>query len=700
MTSPAHDLVLLPGPDTPVIPGHLVVATEPGPIARFGDARWPLLPLIDNPSADRSTILWEPFPPALREELRHLAWQLINRSLPETFVTGRSGAWRTRQSPTGIYQTVLIWRQFASWLTGRGITTLAACTTETFLDYNHGLLDGGGLSRSSVQYRLSALLRLWAFDAEGPAPLGIGEPPWLREGVDDYLPAASGGGENATEPISEATMGPLLVWALRVVEDFSEDILASWRDYQKLKEAGENNASTAEGLAAAKAYLDGLIAHDLPFPTVHHARGRALATTYIAAVTGAATRQVQNAIRRAGRKEHLARSPDIRCPLPTQITGTVAGRPWTDHVNYSEAHMLMRHLGTAAFIVMGYLTGMRTGEVLGLRSGCCPPVASGRHLIYGHVFKTARDEHGNHLSSGMEREVPWVAITPVVKAIRVLERIVPHGALLFDATTHDFARQRKQTGSLKAISFSQRIGDFVPWVNELAKKLGRPHEAVPDDPHGAVVSLRFRRTLAWHIARRPGGLVALAIQYGHMRTTISGGYASRSRDGIHELLDTETAFATADNLAGLHEDLATGGGLSGPAARRALHAATQAPAFAGTTITARQARDLLRNPALAVHDNPHALLLCVYNRDKALCHRLGAHDTPHLDRCVPTCANIARTDLQAEQLIVQAGELEKQAVSPMVPAPLADRLQNKAAGLRHLAEQHDQNRITLQEKPA
>ncbi|WP_326672629.1 hypothetical protein [Streptomyces canus] len=30
------------------------------------------------------------------------------------------------------------------------------------------------------------------------------------------------------------------------------------------------------------------------------------------------------------------------------------------------------------------------------------------------------------------------------------------------------------------------------------------------------------------------GLVALAIQYGHLRTAMSGAYASRSRDGIHE----------------------------------------------------------------------------------------------------------------------------------------------------------------------
>ncbi|PJJ05239.1 hypothetical protein BX264_5695 [Streptomyces sp. 2333.5] len=68
-------------------------------------------------------------------------------------------------------------------------------------------------------------------------------------------------------------------------------------------------------------------------------------------------------------------------------------------------------------LVCSYLTGMRLEEVLGLRSGRCPePEGGGRHLIYGHVYKTARDEDGNHLSQGEVRDVPWVAIPPVVAA--------------------------------------------------------------------------------------------------------------------------------------------------------------------------------------------------------------------------------------------------------------------------------------------
>lgn len=69
--------------------------------------------------------------------------------------------------------------------------------------------------------------------------------------------------------------------------------------------------------------------------------------------------------------------------------------------------------------------------------------------------------------------------------------------------------------------------------------------------------------------------MALAIQYGHMRTAVSGGYAASGRDNIHQLLDIETAWATADTLTTLHDDLARGLGIFGPAARRAIHAAAR-----------------------------------------------------------------------------------------------------------------------------
>ncbi|MFJ2865926.1 hypothetical protein [Kitasatospora sp. NPDC087314] len=630
------------------------------------------------------------------DELRLLTYMLINHSVPDSYLVGRRPSWRTRQSARAIYGTFRTWADFSNWAEKQGISSLAACSPALFRNYSDYLIGERGLARNTVQHHLIALTRLWIFDGISSRPLGICEPPWSSEGIDDYLPAAAAGGENVTEPISPDTMGPLLIWALRVVDDFAPDILAAWEHNRRLHARARQAVGTPATLAALHDYLAGLVARGEPLPTKRLAGQPAVASYYIAGLTGASPMQISNQCQLPKWRRYRDQNPGP-CPLPTPIRGRIDGRPWTEAIDYHEATGLMRHLGTACFIVLSYLTGQRPGETLGLRTGCCPDPGDGRPLIYGHTFKTARDEEGNHLSQGQMRGVPWVAIPPARNAIQVLEQVVPADSLLFGATAHDYPAHRPLKGALTRSTMFDRVEAFAAWASDLAIRTGRPEEVVPDDPHGAIGTERFRRALAWHIARRPGGLVALAVQYGHMRTAISGNYASRSRDGIHDLLDIETARATADTFVTLHDDLGAGVGLSGPAARRAIHAAAQAPAFPGSIRTARQAEAILHNRSLSVHDNPHAYLMCVYNPDKALCHRLGLGDTPTLNRCVPTCTNIARTDHHAEQLTTQADGLEKNAASELTPEPLRDRLRGRAATLRDLAEQHYRTRLTSQE---
>jgi integrase len=162
------------------------------------------------------------------------------------------------------------------------------------------------------------------------------------------------------------------------------------------------------------------------------------------------------------------------CPLQLPVTGRIHGQPWRRHLEFAEAAVLMRHLGTAAMIICLYLTGMRPQEVQGLRSGCCPdpePNADGtpgRHLIRSHHYKNVTNTDGHHVSAGEERKVPWVAITPVVHAVRVLERMVPPGELLLSAAHHDFALQRGHHGALKRHALNRRIDAFIVWANSEA----------------------------------------------------------------------------------------------------------------------------------------------------------------------------------------------------------------------------------------
>ncbi|MFD7551717.1 integrase [Streptomyces sp. NPDC059816] len=498
-----------------------------GPVSLYADDAWSLDPVNTNPSAQRSRILWRPFPASMREELRHLGWLLINTDLPPVLLEGRHPATRTRISADSAYRGVLQWRWFAVWLHQRGVTSLTQCTAEHFREYAVSLARRPGVRRNAVCTKLGGLTRLWMLDQISPSPLNIPKPPWEREGVDDFLPAASASGENFTEALSPKTMGPLLIWALRVVDAFAEDILAAWAENRRLRTTAKTATRTEEGQARLNTYLADLSDQGRPMPsTIVNGRPRT-AALYIAGITGASLGQVNAALNKRRRwREYLAAHPG-GCPMPAPVNGKIGGMRWAPSIDYDEAPWLMRHLVTARFVVLSYLTGMRPGEVLGLRAGCCPDPddTTQRHVIHGHVCKTAIDEDGIHLSNGELREIPWIAITPVVAAVRVLEGIIPDGELLFGSRFHQFDGRQGTKVALNSTGMREPRGELG--------RLGLPHRTTPGppprrdppEPHSAIGTMRFRRTLAWHIARRPGGLIALTIQYGHMRTSLSAGYA-------------------------------------------------------------------------------------------------------------------------------------------------------------------------------
>ena len=551
-------LLPMPSPNSPVVTDDLVKPIHSHLNSRYSDPIWSLAPLTETPCTDRPNIDWRNCPEAFQDELRLAVWNLINGELRPTFVRDRASNMRTRISVSHILATVQQWFHLASWLQDRDIGTLARCDTAAQHDYAQLLATSSKL-RSSVLRKLTAVTRLWALDEISARPAGIGQPPWDPTGVDEYLPDRTPiGGENATAPLAEDMVGPLLVWAIRVVDDLADDILNARAERQRLAKAIPA-APVPQGRYALRAYLDELLESRNPLPAFLADNKVKLVATYICGRTGATKRQLDGYPRR----EDLLATASHRswsCQLDIPVTGRIVGKPWRQAIDYLEVPTLWRHLGTAAFIVCAYLTGMRPGEVLNLRSGCCPdpePDADGvpgRHLIRGREYKTAVDEYGNHLSGGLERDAPWVAITPVVNAIRVLEKMVPHDHLLFESCAHDTGGRTSITGSIVRGAMRARIDNFVLWANAEAARQNLAHEAIPPDPDGRIGLSRFRRTLAWHIAHRPNGHVALAIQYGHMRSiVVSGRYASRGRDGIHDLLDIETVRGVADTAAELRE---------------------------------------------------------------------------------------------------------------------------------------------------
>ncbi|WP_037886473.1 hypothetical protein [Streptomyces sp. NRRL S-646] len=217
---------------------------------------------------------------------------------------------------------------------------------------------------------LNALTRLWAYDELSARPAGVGRPPWDEFGADDYLPAAtSQGGENTTEILAEQTMGPMLVWAIRMIDDFADDILAAWQERHRLVTVACSNPANQAGKEALDTLLLPLINSGNPLPTTSIRGHISLARSYVGGLTGASKGHIQAFIQRHGIRDLAPQRPGP-CPMDSPVTGKIAGRPWREAMDFNETVALMRHLGTACFIVLSYLTGMRPG-----RLSACEPAA-------------------------------------------------------------------------------------------------------------------------------------------------------------------------------------------------------------------------------------------------------------------------------------------------------------------------------------
>jgi len=724
MTSPAlatlHDPFVLraPRPDDTVVQPRWISATNTRANSRFSDDIWSLGPLIDQPGKIINRIHWKTnCPTELRGELQILAWTMINGERRPTSISDRGRS--THYGASSLHKRLTEWMRFSRWLHEHRVNQFADCTDALWRAYAAKLL-ADGTSRILMEKMLGWLSDLWGFDQLTVAPAGVCRPPWDTEGVDDYLPPEGQRGhrENATEPLDPSVVGPLLVWAIRLVEDFADDILAAWDERVHMITQARANKSTPEGGASLDAYLKALLATAAPLPVATYRGNTGLSRLYIAARTGASINQVVAASIRNDLPA-LAEARPGPCPLTLPVTGMIDGRPWRESMRMDEAEVMRRHLGTAAAVIILYLTGMRVQEVQGLRSGCCPdpePAAEGtvRHIVHsttdesqdddgvrlisGRHYKTVTDDDGNHISEGEVRSVPWVAIRPVVHAIRVLERMVPAGELLLSTAHHDSTRRAHQ-GSLTAVGLSWRVADFVKWINQEAVAQGVPEQMVPEDPHGPIRMARWRRTLAWHIARRPGGLVALAVQYGHMRAFLdartSAGYGARGRGGMHGVLDMETVLATADAAAGLRDAAAAGEKISGPAARQALTDAADEPHFAGALTTQNATKRLQSMEGHLLFDNPDGFLLCRFKHANALCDPDAGAIAPLPFACQMGCGNAVRTDAHAQAARAHADDLEGHAGH--VPGPMADAFRASAAKWRGVADTHDATARSAQE---
>ncbi|MFF1446200.1 hypothetical protein [Streptomyces sp. NPDC058295] len=154
-------------------------------------------------------------------------------------------------------------------------------------------------------------------------------------------------------------------------------------------------------------------------------------------------------------------------------------------------------------------------------------------------------------------------------------------------------------GSRSETRINHDIAEFLAWVETYCTEHGRSDRIPPDPAHPVIYSARLRRTLAWFIVRRPRGLVAAAIQYGHLRVQMTLGYAGNYTSGFPDDLAFEDWLARLDTLADAHQRLREGEQVSGPAAETYRHRVQAATRFAGRVLrTKRHANAMLTHPDL------------------------------------------------------------------------------------------------------
>jgi len=291
--------------------------------------------------------------------------------------------------------------------------------------------------------------------------------------------------------------------------------------------------------------------------------------------------------------------------------------------------------------------------------------------VGGGQARARRDHHAG--SPQLER--------PAVPAKPAAHRQPAHGAETSRAATR----------------IAADLNAFLTWVNEhFALADGGP--AIPPDPTKHLHASRFRRTLAHFIVRRPRGLIACALQYGHVSTKVTLSYAGAADTSWLDELAAERLDMVLDQIDQDRDHSRGGEHVSGPAAAEYRTRVERAAPFAGRAVTSiRNAERLLANVDPNIHHGDGTT--CVYRAEQAECRKARlaqgrAADGPDDSQCRSTCLNLAYTDRDIDQLRARLAVLDAAAADSLAPRPLRDRAAGQADGVRAVIDRHDTTRPT------
>jgi hypothetical protein len=665
-------------PDAFVLHGHeLRVGTELATTSRFGDDVWDLDPINHQDQLVRNILNFPTLPEQFRAVTKELFYALLVGELPP-------GELRLKQ--VSIRSAFTHVKKLLDWAHKQGSCSLASMTREDCEGYQQWLLKTD-LSPSQRGMARRAVRLFWVYRDGLHTDRLTFDPQRLESWeIDNTHPPRRI--ENATDRIPEEVISPLLVWALRWVNDFSDDLLAAREEWWALylaRHAMDQRKPFAGGqlssrLAALQHLLEDYRTERRPLPTnnagevntLFLARQLRTEPTFISRTTGRA--MVAAAVAELGLADG--------CYLFTQVRACLDNAPWLAGFDYHRMPELSRMLQTACYVVIAYLSGARDSEVKHLQRGCL----SRQQDSDGNVYRRTITSRAFKGETPKGVTASWVVSECVERAVAVLEKLQPADAKYLFTTLAATQGWRGSDRSMTNGRTNKNLNEFVDWINTYCDADNRA-DSIPlvRRQRWRLSTSQFRRTLAWFIARRPGGAIAGTIQYRHHSIQMFEGYAGTSESGLRGEVEAEQTLERGERLLAMienheHRDL------RGPAAGEAqirLDNLQRSRAYAGGVVTDR--RRLLR---IMHREDPHIYLghfvTCVYNPDKALCRRQltadGDQTLPDLASCKPLdCRNVALTADNLKALTDQLHKLETHLANADLLAPYV---------AHRLAEQH------------
>lgn len=627
-----------PPPDAPVVRHQRPrLGLGPDDVPRYGDDRWDLAPFVHTPSRRHEHVVnWLRIADLVRREAarQYLYARLNERLEPRARLL----------APSSAVNHLRCVRRFFEHLDDRwGGIALTEVDEAVYARYLTELRQpkraAAALAVASQSVLVQAVKSLWSFREHMPADALCVEP-WPGRSPDRVV-GRHASRENTTPRIPAGVMAGVLRWALFYVETASVDILAASEELSELRSRPQNGRLPAmEAFIALRRRhgrgMPALIEHrkasrSLTGPTVNSKLAHLFAG---ACRTPATERALAAAVDELGLEDG---------GMNTAVSNFADGRPWRDRFSPDALVVERRMLLAACYVVVAYLSGMRDSEVQALRRGCHFREASAdgvlvRHKLSGLTFK------GRHAEG---EPATWVVIEPVAKAIAALEALHA-GELLFVRLAHD------QINSVVGRDINLYLNEFCARVNDRYSVPERPAIPAGDDGQPWRLTARqFRRTIAWHIANQPFGVVAGAIQYKHLSVAAFEGYAGNPVSGFGDEVQAELAFARIADIVARYEEHRAGTRSSGPGAARVNaefdRIADELGDLPGTVIDHGRLRSMLHHLATTLH--PGILNDCFFDPAVALC--LAGVDPerrqePALTQCVPgRCPNARLTERHA-----------------------------------------------------